>query len=150
MINLPEKLIVSGDKKFLLRVENSDQSADYQKYENLRQAIWEFADDHLAGTRNLMCENFCTKAAVCLLVLLNRMITGNLFLMSLIWLVSAMALSALGIKVLVLSRGQSVVLFPVFGSQNRSAEFWPRNQDQRISKRSFAVRFPGQTGRLYL
>lgn len=39
-------------------MENSSDSADYQKYENLRQAVWQFADDHLAGTRNLLCENF--------------------------------------------------------------------------------------------
>ncbi|MBP6909181.1 MAG: hypothetical protein KBC18_02015 [Candidatus Saccharicenans sp.] len=58
MIELPEKLIVSGDKKFLLKVEDSGQEADYQKYENLRQVIWDFADDHLSGSRNLMCENF--------------------------------------------------------------------------------------------
>jgi len=58
MIKLPEKLIVSGDKKFLLKVEDSGQAADYQKYENLRQVIWDFADDHLSGSRNLMCENF--------------------------------------------------------------------------------------------
>ena len=58
MIKLPEKLIVHGNKKFLLRVEDSDQAVDYQKYENLRQTIWDFADDHLSGSRNLLCENF--------------------------------------------------------------------------------------------
>ncbi|HUM33880.1 MAG TPA: hypothetical protein PKX32_01320, partial [Candidatus Saccharicenans sp.] len=58
MIKLPEKLIVRGDKKFLLRVEDSSRAADYEKYENLRQIIWDFADDHLSGSRNLLCENF--------------------------------------------------------------------------------------------
>ncbi|MBC7362002.1 MAG: hypothetical protein H5U06_06945 [Candidatus Aminicenantes bacterium] len=58
MIKLPEKIITIKDKKFLFRVEDSSEASDYKKYEDLRQAIWEFTDDHLAGTRNLMCENF--------------------------------------------------------------------------------------------
>lgn len=41
-----------------MRVEDSGQAADYQKYEDLRQAVWQFPEDHLAGTRNLLCENF--------------------------------------------------------------------------------------------
>jgi predicted GNAT superfamily acetyltransferase len=43
---------------FRLRVEASHEASDYQKYEDLRNEIWGFPDDHLAGTRNLMCENF--------------------------------------------------------------------------------------------
>jgi len=58
MFKLPEKTITVKDKKFLIRVEDSGQAADYQKYENLRQAVWQFAEDHLAGSRNLLCENF--------------------------------------------------------------------------------------------
>jgi predicted GNAT superfamily acetyltransferase len=58
MTKIPEKVIKIKDKKFLFRVEDSSEAADYQKYEDLRQAIWEFTDDHLSGTRNLMCENF--------------------------------------------------------------------------------------------
>ncbi|HAR36014.1 MAG TPA: hypothetical protein DCR87_03755 [Acidobacteria bacterium] len=58
MNRLPEKIIRVKDKRFLLRVEDSGQAADYQKYEDLRQAVWQFSEDHLAGTRNLMCENF--------------------------------------------------------------------------------------------
>ncbi|RFT16442.1 MAG: hypothetical protein OP8BY_1620 [Candidatus Saccharicenans subterraneus] len=58
MLNLPEKVIKIRDKKFLFRVEDSHQAADYKKYEDLRQAVWQFAEDHMAGTRNLLCENF--------------------------------------------------------------------------------------------
>ncbi|MGB9835498.1 MAG: hypothetical protein ACPLRX_02015 [Candidatus Saccharicenans sp.] len=58
MIKLPEKIIFSKGKRFLLRVEDSARAADYQKYEKLRQEIWQFAEDHLAGSRNLLCENF--------------------------------------------------------------------------------------------
>lgn len=58
MIKLPEKTVTVKGKKFLIRVEDSDRPADYQKYENLRQAVWQFAEDHLAGSRNLLCENF--------------------------------------------------------------------------------------------
>lgn len=58
MLKLPEKIINVKDKRFLLRVEDSCQPADYKKYEDLRQTVWQFAEDHLAGTRNLLCENF--------------------------------------------------------------------------------------------
>ncbi|MBC7364243.1 MAG: hypothetical protein H5U07_06840 [Candidatus Aminicenantes bacterium] len=58
MIKLQEKTIIIKGKKFFIRVEDSDQASDYQKYENLRQAIWQFEEDHLAGCRNLLCENF--------------------------------------------------------------------------------------------
>jgi len=53
-----EKTVRCRDRLFLLRVETSHAPADYQKYEDLRKAIWGFPDDHLAGTRNMMCENF--------------------------------------------------------------------------------------------
>jgi len=59
--------MVSGDfsrvhvvrgRKFLFQVETSGRAEDYRKYEDLRQAIWGFADDPLPGTRNMLCENF--------------------------------------------------------------------------------------------
>jgi predicted GNAT superfamily acetyltransferase len=53
-----ERTIVSKGRRFLLRVEASHEAADYQKYEEIRNEIWGFPDDHLAGTRNMMCENF--------------------------------------------------------------------------------------------
>lgn len=53
-----EKTVASRGRNFLLRVESSHEAADYQKYEDIRNAVWGFPDDHLAGTRNLMCENF--------------------------------------------------------------------------------------------
>jgi predicted GNAT superfamily acetyltransferase len=53
-----ERTVVSRGRRFLLRVETSHEAADYQKYEDIRNDIWGFPDDHLAGTRNMMCENF--------------------------------------------------------------------------------------------
>ena len=52
-----EKTIAVRDRRFLLRVETSHESADYRKYEDLREEIWGFPDDHLSSTRNMMCEN---------------------------------------------------------------------------------------------
>jgi predicted GNAT superfamily acetyltransferase len=52
------RIHVHGPAKFLLRVESSSRPEDYAKYERIRHAIWAFSDDHLAGTRNLLCENF--------------------------------------------------------------------------------------------
>ena len=45
-------------RRFLLKVEDSEQAADYQKYEDLRNDIWGFPEDSLPGTRNMICENF--------------------------------------------------------------------------------------------
>ena len=53
-----ERVVTGQGRKFLLRVESSHEAADYQKYEDIRNAIWGFPDDHLSGTRNMMCENF--------------------------------------------------------------------------------------------
>ena len=52
-----EKIVAVRDRRFLLRVETSHESEDYRMYEELRVEIWDFPDDHLAGTRNMMCEN---------------------------------------------------------------------------------------------
>jgi predicted GNAT superfamily acetyltransferase len=53
-----EKIITRKGRRFLLRVETSTDSRDYEKYESLRQEIWGFPEDNLPGSRNLMCENF--------------------------------------------------------------------------------------------
>jgi predicted GNAT superfamily acetyltransferase len=45
-------------RKFLFRVETSEDAEDYRKYEDLRQEIWGFPEDSLPGTRNMLCENF--------------------------------------------------------------------------------------------
>jgi len=52
-----EKTVAIRDRRFLLRVETSHASADYGKYEDLREEIWGFPDDHMSSTRNMMCEN---------------------------------------------------------------------------------------------
>jgi predicted GNAT superfamily acetyltransferase len=52
------QVVASKGRRFLLRVESSAVDGDYQKYEDLRNEIWGFPEDHLAGTRNLACESF--------------------------------------------------------------------------------------------
>ncbi len=53
-----EKVVTAKGQRFLMRVESSADDSDYQKYEDLRNEIWDFPEDHLAGNRNLACENF--------------------------------------------------------------------------------------------
>ncbi|MCX6568694.1 MAG: hypothetical protein NT147_06550 [Candidatus Aminicenantes bacterium] len=52
-----EKIVAARDKRFLLRVETAHESEAYRMYEDLRNDIWDFPDDRLSGTRNMMCEN---------------------------------------------------------------------------------------------
>jgi predicted GNAT superfamily acetyltransferase len=52
-----ERTVAVGDRRFLLRVETSREPEDYGKYEDLREETWGFVEDHMAGTRNMMCEN---------------------------------------------------------------------------------------------
>jgi predicted GNAT superfamily acetyltransferase len=52
-----EKTVAVRDRRFLLRVETSSASADYRKYEDLREETWGFPDDHMSSDRNMMCEN---------------------------------------------------------------------------------------------
>jgi len=56
--NLRQRIFESKGLRFLLKIEDSDNPEDYRRYENLREEIWAFPEDHLAGTRNLLCENF--------------------------------------------------------------------------------------------
>ena len=53
-----EKIVEVKGKKFLFKVETSDRHEDYLKYEKLRNEIWDYPEDNLPGTRNMMCENF--------------------------------------------------------------------------------------------
>jgi predicted GNAT superfamily acetyltransferase len=53
-----EKIVTIKGRKFLFRVEDSDSPADYIKYEELRNAVWQYPQDSLPGGRNMMCENF--------------------------------------------------------------------------------------------
>lgn len=53
-----EKIHEIKGKKFLFKVETSDDHQDYLKYEELRNEIWDEPKDNLPGTRNMMCENF--------------------------------------------------------------------------------------------
>lgn len=53
-----EKVVEREGKKFLFKVETSGYHKDYLKYEELRDEIWDFPEDSLPGSRNMMCENF--------------------------------------------------------------------------------------------
>jgi predicted GNAT superfamily acetyltransferase len=53
-----KKIVILKGRRFLFRVEDSDAPADYLKYEELRNAVWQYPQDNLAGGRNMMCENF--------------------------------------------------------------------------------------------
>ena len=53
-----EKILTSRGTTFRLKVESSNASADYRKYDDLRNDIWGFPEDNMAGPRNMMCENF--------------------------------------------------------------------------------------------
>jgi predicted GNAT superfamily acetyltransferase len=52
-----ERTIAVRDRRFLLRVETSSHSGDYRMYDDLREDIWGFPDDHMSSDRNMMCEN---------------------------------------------------------------------------------------------
>lgn len=52
-----ERIIEVRGERFILKVETSSEPEDYRKYETIREEIWEFPEDHLSGTRNLLCEN---------------------------------------------------------------------------------------------
>jgi len=80
MSTLPEMIISRKGRRFLFKVEESSMPADYQKYENLRQAIWQFAEDHLAGTRNLMCENFLHEGSSLFIGVFEESDTGQFLL----------------------------------------------------------------------
>ncbi|MBN1938724.1 MAG: hypothetical protein JW843_04000 [Candidatus Aminicenantes bacterium] len=53
-----ERMHEAGGRSYKIKIETSTRPEDYAKYDLLREAIWRFPEDHLAGTRNLMCENF--------------------------------------------------------------------------------------------
>jgi len=52
-----EKIVTVRDRRFLFRVESSPDPADYRKYEDLREEVWGFPDDHLSSPWNMQCEN---------------------------------------------------------------------------------------------
>ncbi len=53
-----EKIHEIKGRRFLVKVETSNYRRDYLKYEELRNEIWGDPKDNMAGTRNLLCENF--------------------------------------------------------------------------------------------
>lgn len=50
-----------GGERFLIRMEDSEDPSTYRQFESLRYEIWGDPDDHLAGSRNLACENYMDK-----------------------------------------------------------------------------------------
>ncbi|MCX6558947.1 MAG: hypothetical protein NTZ26_00400 [Candidatus Aminicenantes bacterium] len=55
---LSPRLHQAGGRTYRLQVEASPDAGAYAKYDHLRNEVWGFPEDHMAGTRNLMCENF--------------------------------------------------------------------------------------------
>jgi predicted GNAT superfamily acetyltransferase len=53
-----KKIVTIRGRRFLFRIEDSAAPADYLKYEELRNEIWRYPADNLAGGRNMMCESF--------------------------------------------------------------------------------------------
>lgn len=58
MSKVPARPLVLRGRRFLLKVEDSISADDYPKYERLRNAVWGFPEDMLAGPRNMACENY--------------------------------------------------------------------------------------------
>jgi len=57
-MKVPARSLTLRGRRFLLKVEDSASAVDYLKYEHLRNAVWGFPEDTLAGPRNMACENF--------------------------------------------------------------------------------------------
>src|SRR4030043_2328249 len=53
-----EKIVTLKGRRFLFRVEDSNSPSDYLKYEELRNAVWQYPGDSLPGGRTMMGENF--------------------------------------------------------------------------------------------
>ncbi len=57
-MNELERILEIKGKKFLLKVEQSEDASDYTKYEEIREEIWGEPVDTLPGDRNMACQNF--------------------------------------------------------------------------------------------
>ena len=57
-LRVRERVVSVRGRRFLFRIEDSNSPADYLKYEELRDTVWQYPQDHLPGGRNMMCENF--------------------------------------------------------------------------------------------
>ncbi len=73
-----ETIVALKGKRFLLRVETSNESADYAKYEALRNEIWGFPEDNLPGSRNLMCENYFHEGSALFIAVYEESESGKL------------------------------------------------------------------------
>jgi predicted GNAT superfamily acetyltransferase len=73
-----DKVVRAKGRSFLIRVETSADSRDYEKYERLRNDIWDFPEDNLPGSRNLMCENFLHDGGALILSVYDRGKEGEL------------------------------------------------------------------------
>ncbi|MFC2163365.1 hypothetical protein ACFLT2_00035 [Acidobacteriota bacterium] len=64
-------------KRFLFKVESSQDLSDFLKYENLRFQIWGDHRDSLAGARNLCVENYFHDGSNCLIGVYIEDANGN-------------------------------------------------------------------------
>lgn len=63
--------------RFLIRMEDSQDPRVYGNFESLRFEIWGDPEDHLAGTRNLACENYLDRGGSLFISVLKE--EGGLF-----------------------------------------------------------------------
>jgi len=75
MKRLKKTLRLKG-RTFLIKVEISDNPADYAKYEQIRNDIWGFPEDNLPGTRNLMCENILFDGSALFIAVYREAVAG--------------------------------------------------------------------------
>ncbi len=67
-----------GGKKFLLQVETSHDTADYMKYEEIRNEIWKDPLDSFAGARNMAAENYFNEGSSLFIAAYVEDVSGNL------------------------------------------------------------------------
>jgi predicted GNAT superfamily acetyltransferase len=72
-----EKVREIRGKKYLFRVESSENHRDYLKYEELRNEVWGEPKDHMSGSRNMMCENFLYEGSSLFIGVFSEAEEGN-------------------------------------------------------------------------
>ncbi|MBS3819717.1 hypothetical protein KGY73_09475 [bacterium] len=77
-MNRPQEIHRVRGKSFLFCAETSDNPQDYKKYEDLRNEIWAEPTDHLAGARNMLCENFFHEGTSLFIAVYTEDSGGNL------------------------------------------------------------------------
>ena len=77
-MKIPSRLFSLRGRRFILKVEDSASAGDYPKFERLRNAVWGFPEDALAGPRNMACENFLHEGSSLFLAVYGEDAAGGL------------------------------------------------------------------------